>query len=212
MCTPTSPPVVWSECLVKPPANRKHRHNLQCQVGSAEHSGLEPTAGSVRQTLREDHGGAALLWNWQRSDNVCKSCSGMLVALMTRCVWMVRTSHRGWGLIHFFLNVAVNATQRLFWRGTISPPGPPPPPSVSRPDAQSRCPRGCCSTFHIDSSPRLTCCVHICRPTLILLPLLLPESASAYHLPIKQPLQMLMIRSLHIIELVWKLEPAVHIK
>lgn len=89
----------------------------------------------------------------------------------------------------------------LFWRGAISLSLT--PPSVSLPDAKSCCLQVCCRTFLIDSSPRLTCCVHICKLLLILLPLWRPGSASAHHPPIKQPLQMLKIRSLHIIEIVW---------
>lgn len=177
----------------------------------ARRRGLKPTAGSVRQDVREDHRDAALLRNRQRSNDVCKSCSGTLIALMTPCVWLLRTSSRRWGLIYFSPHVAINDTLPFFffcW-GTISPLSP---PSLSLPDAQSRCRQLCCRTFLIDSSPRLTCCVHICKLLLILFPLLPPESASAHHLPIRQPLQMLKIRLLHIIELVWKLEPAVHIK
>lgn len=53
------------------------------------------------------------------------------------------------------------------WRGTISPLPPPHQPRVPVPDAQSPCPQVRRRTFLIDSSPRLTCCVHICKPPLI---------------------------------------------
>lgn len=81
----------------------------------ARRRGPKPTAGSVRQDVREDHRDAALLWNRQRSNDVCKSCSGTLIALMTPCVWLLRTSSRRWGLIYFSPHVAINDTLPFFF-------------------------------------------------------------------------------------------------
>lgn len=78
------------------------RNSKRCDAVERHNAGSNPLRTRCAATVPEDHGGVALLWNWQRSNNVCKSCSGTVIALMTSFVWMLRTRRRRWGLIHFY--------------------------------------------------------------------------------------------------------------